>query len=80
MQDVCQRFSRERCINYIIDNFDDEVRVNTGNDYCEALGLVCEAMWDDAFGLNCNRGTAYDTCDADGGDTVDHGHLHCSCF
>merc|ERR1719461_1339652 len=44
--------------------------VNTGTQYCEALGMVCLAQYDDHN--NCLRATQYPNCDNTGGSTSDH--------
>jgi len=66
---ICEN-SADVCEVYIKKGTLREVSVQTGNDYCSAIGLECLQQFDDQNG--CSRGTEYSSCDATGGTTSDH--------
>ena len=46
------------------------VEVQSGDDYCNAIGLSCLQLFDDKD--SCRRGKEYKDCSETDGDTSDH--------
>jgi len=68
-KEVCEN-SSDTCEVYFMKGSLNGIDIVTGDDYCEAIGLVCLEMFDDENG-DCERGERYASCSFTGGDSSD---------
>jgi lysophospholipase L1-like esterase len=66
---ICED-SPQACEVYIKKGTLNGVQVQSGHDYCNAIGLSCISMFEDRN--DCRRKHQYDSCSSTGGSTSDH--------